>query len=124
METTSAKWLRILLGLFLIVYALNMFLHILPSGYGRMPEQAQVFIDAVAAHLPMLYILEIFIGLMLILNKWTSAILLVLFPLSIAFLIFTLSNWDLGDSIPGLIVAVLNVYLLLSRKEKYYSLFD
>lgn len=58
-----APWLRITLGLALIIYALNQFFHFLPTGYGQMPEEAQYFIDAVYMYLPLLYLLEIVIGL-------------------------------------------------------------
>lgn len=116
-------WLRIFLGLFLIVYALNQFFHFLPSSYGKMPENAMDFLDAVLIYLPMLYILEIILGSLLVFNKWTPFLLLVLFPLSVAFLIFSISNQDLSDAWPALVVAFLNFTLLLFEKEKYKPLF-
>ena len=45
------KFLRILLGLFLIAYALNKFLDIIPNSYGQMPEAAESFLDAVVSRL-------------------------------------------------------------------------
>ncbi|HRV56279.1 MAG TPA: hypothetical protein P5264_12150, partial [Mangrovimonas sp.] len=68
MKTNFSKWLRILLGLFLIVYGLNQFFHFIPSTYGQMPENTRSFIDAVVEYLPYLYIFEILIGLFLLLN--------------------------------------------------------
>ena len=124
MSDNLSKWARIVLGLFLITYASNMFLHFLPAGYGKMPEDARIFIDAVWAYLPYLYMLEILIGLLLVFNKWTSLILIALFPLTVAFLIFNMANWDLSEFWPAMVVAVLNIYLLFTRKEKYYPLFD
>jgi hypothetical protein len=116
-------WLRVFLGLFLIVYALNQFFHFLPTSYGKMPENAMEFLDAVLIYLPMLYIFEIILGLLLVFNKWTSFLLIVLFPLSIAFLIFSISNQDFIDAIPALVVALLNFSLILFYKEKYKPLF-
>lgn len=116
-------WLRILLGVFLIAYALNQYFHFLPTSYGKMPEDAMMFIDAVVVYLPILYIFEIILGLLLIFNKWTALLLLVLFPLSIAFLIFSISNQDLVDALPAVIVAILNFVLMLFEKEKYEPLF-
>ncbi len=116
-------WLRIILGVFLIVYALNQFFHFLPTGYGEMPEHAKDFIDSTVIYLPILYAFEIILGLLLIFNKWTPFLLLVLFPLSVAFLIFSISNQDLADAWPALFVAILNFILLLFEKEKYKPLF-
>ncbi|MDP2688379.1 MAG: hypothetical protein Q8O62_14260 [Aequorivita sp.] len=116
-------WLRILLGVFLIAYALNQYFHILPTSYGKMPEDAMLFIDAVVVYLPILYIFEIILGLLLIFNKWTAFLLIVLFPLSIAFLIFSISNQDLADALPAVIVAILNFVLMLFEREKYEPLF-
>ncbi|WP_223548799.1 DoxX protein [Aestuariivivens sp. NBU2969] len=123
---TSAKFsplLRIILGLFLIVYALNQFFHFIPFTYGEMPENTRDFIDAVAIYLPYLYIFEIIIGLFLIFNKWVPFILIVLFPLSVSFLIFNLSDNDFSKIWTALIVAFLNIMLLLGYKEKYKPLF-
>ncbi|WP_242134521.1 DoxX protein [Aestuariivivens marinum] len=115
--------LRIVLGLFLIVYALNQFFHFIPFTYGEMPENTRDFIDAVAIYLPYLYIFEIIIGLFLIFNKWVPFILIVLFPLSVSFLIFNLSDNDFSKIWTALIVAFLNIMLLLGYKEKYKPLF-
>ncbi len=118
------RFLRIFLGIFLIVYALNKFFHFVPSDYGAMNEDAQDFIDAVAGYLPFLYIFEIIVGLFLVLNKWKTVIYLVLAPLSIAFLMFSIINGDLNELWPALLVAMINMALILSRKEKYSELFD
>lgn len=118
------KWSRIILGSFLIVYALNKFFHFIPTSYGTMPEDARDFIDGVAIYLPYLYIFEILIGILLLFNKWTAFVLVVLFPLSISFLIFHFSNSDLTKMWPAFIVAGLNIFLLISKKEKYMPLFS
>ena len=112
------------LGAFLIIYALNQFLHFLPSGYGKMPEDAMRFIDAVVMYLPLLYIFEIIIGLLLILNKWTGLILIVLFPLSISFLIFMFANQDWTETWSALVVAFLNVALVINERERYTPLLN
>ena len=116
--------LRIILGLFLIIYALNQFLHFLPSSYGAMPENTRSFIDAVAVYLPYLYLFEIVIGLLLIINKWTPFMIIVIFPLTIAFLIFNLSDNDYINIWPSIIVAFLNIVLMYNHKDKYKLLFS
>lgn len=115
---------RIILGLFLIAYALNQFLHFLPSSYGTMPENTRAFIDSVAPYLPYLYFFEILIGLLLIINKWTPFMIIVLFPLTIAFLIFNLSDNDYINIWPSIIVAFLNIMLMFNYKDKYKLLFS
>jgi len=123
-STSNSKIFRIILGLFLILYALNQFLHFIPFTYGEMPTNTRDFIDAVAAYLPYLYILEILIGLLLIFNKWTPFILIVLFPLTISFLIFNFSNNDFSKIWSSLIVAFLNTLLLIQYNKKYKPLFS
>lgn len=118
------RFLRIFLGLFLIVYALNKFFHFVPNSYGAMEEEAQSFIDAIAGYLPVLYFFEIIVGLFLVFNKWKTVIYLVLAPLSVAFLMFSIINGDLNELWPALLVATINIVLILSRKEKYKELFD
>ena len=124
MNSNAFKWARIILGLFLIIYALNQFLHFLPTSYGQMPEDSKYFIDAVAMYLPYLYIFEIFIGLLLIINKWTPFIDIVLFPLSVSFLIFNMTNNDISKFWPAIVVAFLNIILLINNSKKYKPLFS
>ena len=123
MKTSRINFvLRILLGAFLILYALNQFLHFLPTGYGQMPDFTRDYLDAVAAFLPALYIFEILIGLFLLLNVWTPMIAIVLTPLSISFLIFNFANGD-WNLISAGFVAILNLGLLLVYWPKYKPLF-
>lgn len=124
LSENASKWCRISLGSFLIIYALNQFFHFFPVGYGQMPESARDFIDSVVTYLPLLYFFEIIVGLLLIFNKWTAFILIVLFPLSVAFMIFNFANQDLAEMWPAIIVAVLNVLLMIDSKEKYIPLFS
>ncbi len=120
---TTFTIVRTALGLFLILYALNRFFHFLPSSYGAMPEITENFLDAVASYLPALYIFEIIIGLFLIFNKWTPFILIVLFPLSVAFLIFSISNGEFSKAWPAFVVAAINIILIVRRRDIYKSLF-
>lgn len=121
---TITKLVRIALGLFLILFALNQFFHVLPTSYGEMPERTQDFLDATVNYLPLLYVLEILIGLFLILNKWTSFILIVLFPLSFSFLFFNFLNQDINHLWSALFVACLNILLVAFNFEKYKPLFS
>lgn len=124
MKTNNKKteWIRIILGLFLIVYALNKFFHFIPSSYGQMPENTENFIDSTVMFLPYLYIFEIILGLLLILNKWSALLYIVLFPLTISFLMFSVMNKDFNEMWPALFVAIFNIILLISSREKYKPL--
>ena len=122
--SSLTKWSRVFLGIFLIAYALNQFFHFLPTSYGKMPEDAMNFLDSVIMYLPMLYVFEIIVGLFLIFNKWSAFILIVLFPLSVSFMIFSMVNGEMAEMWPAIVVAVLNVFLIVNMKEKYLPLFE
>lgn len=124
MKSNVYQWARIVLGLFLIIYALNQFLHFLPTSYGQMSEESMYFVDAVTLYLPYLYIFEIIIGLLLVINKWTPFIVIVLFPLTLAFLIFNITNNDISKFWPAIVVAFLNMILLMNNSKKYKPLFS
>jgi hypothetical protein len=117
-----SKWVSIVLGVFLIVYALNQFFHFFPMSYGKMPEFTREFLDATLAYLPALYIFEILLGLLFIFRKWVPFLVIVLAPLSISFMIFNISNggWNILSAI---FVALLNLLLIYFHREKYYPLF-
>ena len=118
------KWERLILGIFLFVYGLNQFVHFIPLESESNTSEARIFLDAVRVYLPYLYVFEMLIGVLLVLDRWTSFVLVVLFPLSISFLIFNFTNQNMTNSVPALIVSSLNIYLMISRKEIYAPLFD
>ena len=134
MNTKSTRLISIILGLFLIIYAVNQFIHIFPTSLGEMPEFTQSYLDAIASFLPALYVFEIIIGLLLVFNKWNPFVALVLAPLTINFLIFNFTNLildfpennfagNIGKVWPAAIVAILNIILLYQYREKYIPLF-
>ena len=122
MKGNLSRYGKIFLGAFLILYALNQFLHFFPTDYGKMPDNARHFIDAVVMFLPALYLFEILIGVLLIFNKWSALVLIVLFPLSVSFLIFMFTNQDFSETWSALVVAILNVVLIINEREKYIPL--
>lgn len=124
MKSPKVHWIQVFLGVFLILYALNQFLHVVPTSYGKMPEITQDFLDSVVLYLPFLYIFEILIGVLLIINKWSALILIMLFPLSVAFLMFNIINGDILFLWPSILVAGLNITLIIGRKEQYRVLLD
>jgi len=124
MKNMIIKGCRILLGAFLIGYALNQFFHFLPTSYGQMPDSARDFIDAVVVYLPFLYVFEVIIGVLILFDKWSALIYLVLFPLSVSFLIFVFANQDVSEMWPALVVSILNIVLVIHKKDRYLPLLD
>ena len=134
MNTKSTKVLSIILGLFLIVYAANQFIHVFPTSYGNMPEFTESYLDGIAPFLPALYIFEIIMGLLLVFNIWNPLLLIILAPLTINFLIFNVTNLivDIADSSsastkigtvwPAALVAILNIILIIQYRNKYRPL--
>ncbi len=123
METSKfTRIISIILGAFLIIYAVNQFLHFFPTSYGEMPDFARQYLDAIASFLPALYIFEILVGIFLVFNIWIPFISIVLAPLSINFLIFNFANggWNI---VTAAFVAVLNLILIYQYWGKYKPLF-
>lgn len=121
----NSKFTRIVsivLGAYLILYAVNQFLHFMPSGYGKMPDFTRDYLDAMLPFLPALYIFEIILGIAFISNKWVPFLIIVLAPLSVNFLIFNLANggWNI---ISAAFVAVLNLVLIYQYWDRYKPLF-
>ncbi len=123
METSKfTRIISIILGAFLIIYAVNQFLHFFPTSYGEMPDFARQYLDAIASFLPALYIFEILVGIFLVFNIWIPFIAIVLAPLSVNFLIFNFANggWNI---LTAAFVAVLNLILIYQYWGKYKPLF-
>ncbi|MFT6865882.1 MAG: hypothetical protein ACJA08_000708 [Cyclobacteriaceae bacterium] len=91
-----------ILGVFLIAYMLNLLFHFVPTWCIAMPEIAQRFLDSIVLYLPILYVIEILIGLFLIINKWSAFLVIVLFPLTISLFDFHLCEWRYQRNVAGI----------------------
>lgn len=120
MNSRFTLLVRIVLGIILVIFGSNKFLHFLP-----LPPptgSAAEFMDSLKATgyiFPIIGILEVFIGVMLLLQKWVAFVLILLAPISINILLF-----HLFLDIPGVTVAFLVVILngiLIYKRWKYYS---
>ena len=117
--------IRIILGLGLLLFGLAKLVQ-----FNFMPTHiytgdAAVFIDSLSNSgyiLKFIGILEIFIGLMLILNKWVPFVLLLLAPISINILLFHLFL-DSPGLILALVVILLNIILIYKHWKLYRPLF-
>ena len=110
---------RVLLGLILLVFGLNNFLQFLP-----MPEMsagAGEFMGALAKagyFFPIIAIVEIIIGVLLLINKYTALALVVLFPILLNAFLFHLFL-DIGGIGIAALANILNIFLFITNKEKY-----
>ena len=115
--------LRILLGLFVLVFGLDKFFHFMPMDYSHMSEAAMGYMGGLAAAKTtyLVAVVEIAAGLALIFNKFGALMALILMSVSINAVLFhaTLSP---GDIYGAAILLVLNIAVLIGYKDKYSAL--
>jgi len=114
--------LRILLGVFVLVFGLNKFLNFLPAPEG-MSEAAGAYFGALmsAKVISLVAIVEIVAGLALIFNKYGALLAIILMSVSVNIVLFH-ATLDPGNSVPGVVVLVLNIVALYGYKDKYKNL--
>lgn len=113
--------LRILLGLFVLVFGLNKFFHFIPMG--EMGEAAGAYFGALTSTktLTLVAIVEIVAGLALIFNKYGALLALILMSVSVNAVLFHATLEP--ASIPGaLVLLILNILVLIGYKDKYKDL--
>jgi len=118
MKTKVEMITRILLGLLMVVFGLNKFLHFLPMP--PMPEKAGAFMGALMAtgyFFPFLAITEITIGLLFIINKAKLLAIVMLAPITINILLFHI-NLDIAGITAGAVVAILHIVQIVINKDK------
>jgi len=123
MNSMFTKIVRIFLGVVLVIFGANKFLHFIPL---EAPTgSAGDFMNSLGATgyiFPVVGILEVIIGLLLLSKKWIAFALILLAPISINILLF-----HLFLDIPGLSVALLivvfNSILIFKHWQQYKPLF-
>ena len=123
MNSMFTKIVRMLLGLVLIVFGANKFLHFIPAE--PLTGAAGEFMNSLGATgyiFPVVGIFEVIIGGLLLLRKWVAFALILLAPISINILLF-----HLFLDIPGLgvalLVVVFNAILIYKHWQQYKPLF-
>jgi uncharacterized membrane protein YphA (DoxX/SURF4 family) len=117
------KTVRILLGIMLVVFGANKFLHFIPM---EMPSgSAGNFMNSLGATgyiFPIVGVLEVLVGAMLLLKKQVAFALILLVPISINILLF-----HLFLDIPGvgiaLLVTLFNGILVYKHWQQYKPIF-
>ncbi|WP_346882985.1 DoxX family membrane protein [uncultured Algibacter sp.] len=114
--------LRILLGVFILVFGLNKFLNFLPAP-ASMSADAGAYFGALvnSKTLILVAIVEIAAGLALILNKFGALLALILMSVSVNAVLFH-AVLDLGNIAPALALLVLNIIAIYGYKDKYKDL--
>ena len=123
MNSKFTLLVRIVLGIILVVFGSNKFLHFLPLPPAT--GSAAEFMNSLGATgyiFPFVGILEVFIGVMLLLKKWVAFVLILLAPISINILLFHLLL-DIPGTIIAFLVAFLNGILIYKRWKHYSPLF-
>jgi len=124
MNSQFTMLVRLLLGIILIVFGLNKFVNFIPLP--ELPENAGKFMSSLIETgyvLKVVGALEVIIGIMLILKKWTAFALILLVPISINILLFHLFL-DLPGLSVALLIAVLNGVLIYKHWKQYTPLFN
>ncbi len=113
--------LRILLGLFVLVFGLNKFLNFIPM---EAPTgDAGAFFGALMSSktLVMVAIVEVVAGIALIFNKYGALMALILMSVSVNAVLFH-ATLDPENIMGALVLLILNVAVLFGYKDKYAPL--
>lgn len=113
--------LRILLGLFVLVFGANKFLQFLPPF--EMGESAMNYFAALSSTnvLTMVAIIEILAGLAFIFNRFGALMALILMSISVNAIDFHISL-DPDNMGGAVVLLVLNIAVLFGYKDKYSEL--
>ena len=123
MNSMFTKIARIVLGIMLLVFGANKFLHFIPM---EAPTgSAGEFMNSLGATgyiFPIVGILEVMIGAMLLLKKWVAFALILLAPISIKILLFHMFLDIPGISV-ALLIVVINAILIYKHWQQSKPLF-
>lgn len=118
MNATFFIALRIVFGLFLIVFGTNKFLHFMPAG--QMSEAAMNYFSALMSTntITIIAIVEILSGISLLLNKYAALMMLILMIISVNAILFH-AFLEPGSIGGALVLIILNIVMLYAYKDRY-----
>ena len=122
MKINSEKIVRILLAVILLTFGLNKILNFMP--FPPMPEEAQTFMSALVESGYIMYvvaIIEIISGIFLLIDKFSSFWIIVIFPILLNAFLFHLFL-DIAGIAGALFAISLNVYLMIKYFNDYKGL--
>ena len=123
MKTKINNIVRIVFGLGLLLFGLDKFFEFIPHGHVMDEDLVAAFTGLMANKfiLPTVGIVEAISGLLLLTRKYSIVGLLLMVPVTYGIIAFHLAV-DLEGIIPGLMVAVMHIYLLSLRKTTLINL--
>lgn len=110
--------LRVLTGLGFVAFGAAKFFPMQAQSLGAAADAFFAGMAASGYFIPFLGIIELLLGLMLLFNFRAALASVMLFPVTLNIVLFNLFLTP-THSIPGIIVFLLNIYLLYSNREKY-----
>jgi hypothetical protein len=119
---TFIKVLRVLLAVILLVFSLNGFFGFLPMP--EPPDAAARFLQSLGEAgyvFPMLYGVEIIIGVLLLLNRYTALALLAFSPIAVNILLYHIVLDPIGGGV-GYLTVLIEIFLLMAYFGHYRSL--
>ncbi|MEO1010944.1 MAG: DoxX family membrane protein [Bacteroidota bacterium] len=116
---------RILLGLFVLVFGLNKFFHFIPMDNSAMSEAAMGYMGGLVATktVTLVALVEILAGLALIFNKYGALMALILMSVSVNAVLFH-AVLDPANITGALILLVLNIIVLFGYRGRYKDLLN
>ncbi len=109
---------RILLGVFVLVFGLNKFLHFIPD-FEIEGDALNYFVALSKSQtLNLVGVVETIAGLALIFNKWGALMALILMSISVCAVLFH-ATLDPANIAGALVLLVLNILVLVGYKDRY-----
>ena len=119
MNSKFTMIVRIALGILLVVFGSNKFLHFLPmEPPGGAGGDFMSSLGATGYIFPVVGVLEVLIGAMLLMKRWVPFAIILLAPISINILLF-----HLFLAIPGVGIALLMVFFNAILVYKHWRLY-
>ncbi|EAR02145.1 DoxX family membrane protein [Maribacter sp. HTCC2170] len=117
--------LRILLGLFVLVFGLDKFFHFVPMDHSGMSEAAMGYMGGLANAKTTILVgaVEVLAGLALLFNKYGALMAIILMSVSINAFLFH-ATLDPSNIMGAAILIILNIVVLFGYKDKYKSLLN
>jgi putative oxidoreductase len=123
MKTKINNMIRIALGLGLLLFGLDKFFEYIPHNHVMTEDLIAAFTGLMANKfiLPTVGVVEAISGILLLTRKYSIIGLLLMIPVTYGIIAFHIAV-DLEGIIPGLIVAIMHIYLLSLRKTTLINL--
>ena len=123
-QSSGIKALRYLFGAIILVFGFNGFLQFLPMPHP--PEPAGAFLGALGKTgymLPLLYGIEVVMGLLLLINRFVPLVLLAFVPIAVNILFYHLFL-DPAGGVVGYLTFLIELILLYAYRDYYKMLFQ